>query len=117
MADTDTAPAVQDPEALVGEIARTRDNLARTIDAIAERVNPANNARRAMERVREQVGKLDKQAREQAGQLDKQAHEQAGKLSKQVREQAGRIDKRYAAAAGAAVAVGVAALLIWRRRK
>jgi hypothetical protein len=59
MADTDTAPAAQDPDTLVSEIERTRDNLARTIDAIAERVSPANNARKAMERVREQASKID----------------------------------------------------------
>jgi hypothetical protein len=59
MADTDTAPAAQDPDTLVSEIERTRDNLARTIDAIADRVSPANNARRAMERVREETSKID----------------------------------------------------------
>ncbi|HEX4060288.1 MAG TPA: DUF3618 domain-containing protein [Streptosporangiaceae bacterium] len=59
MADTDTAPTAQDPDTLVSEIERTRDNLARTIDAIAERVSPANNARKAMERVREQTSKID----------------------------------------------------------
>ncbi|MGH3158458.1 MAG: DUF3618 domain-containing protein [Streptosporangiaceae bacterium] len=59
MADTDTVPAAQDPDALVSDIERTRDNLARTIDAIAERVSPANNARRAMDRVREQTSKID----------------------------------------------------------
>ena len=59
MAETDTAPAAQDPDALVSEIERTRDNLARTIDAIASRVSPANNARKAMDRVREQVSQID----------------------------------------------------------
>lgn len=59
MAETDTAPMAQDPDSLVTEIEQTRDNLARTIDAIAERVSPANNARRAMERVREQTSKID----------------------------------------------------------
>ena len=83
MADTDTALEARDPDTLVTEIERTRDNLARTIDAIADRVSPANNARRVMARVREQASK---------------------------------IDVRYAAA-GAAVVVGTAALLLWRRRK
>ena len=50
MADTDTALVAQDPDTLVTEIERTRDNLARTIDAIADRVSPANNARRVMAR-------------------------------------------------------------------
>ena len=59
MADTDTAPTAQDPDTLVTEIERTRANLARTIDAIADRVSPANNARRVMARVREQASKID----------------------------------------------------------
>jgi hypothetical protein len=59
MADTGTAPAAQDPDTLVAELERTRQNLARTIDTIAERVSPANNARRAMERVREQAAQVD----------------------------------------------------------
>jgi hypothetical protein len=95
MADTDIAPVAQDPKSLVTEIERTRDNLARTIDAIADRVSPAHVARRARQQVREQAGKVDKQ----------------------VRERAGKIDKRYAAAAGAVVVIGAAALLIWRVRR
>jgi Protein of unknown function (DUF3618) len=59
MADTDTALEPRDPDALVTEIERTRDDLARTIDAIADRVSPANNARRVMARVREQASKID----------------------------------------------------------
>jgi hypothetical protein len=59
MADTDAALEVRDPDTLVNEIERTRENLARTIDAIAGRVNPANNARKAMDRVREQVSHID----------------------------------------------------------
>jgi hypothetical protein len=56
---TETAPATQNSDTLVREIERTRDNLARTIDAIAERVSPANNARRALERARERTGRID----------------------------------------------------------
>ena len=59
MAETGTALVAQDPDSLVTEIERTRDNLARTIDAIADRVSPANNARRLMARVREQASRVD----------------------------------------------------------
>jgi hypothetical protein len=59
MADTGTEPAAQDPDTLVTDIERTRENLARTIDAIADRVSPANNARRAMDRIREQASHVD----------------------------------------------------------
>jgi Protein of unknown function (DUF3618) len=59
MADTGTQPAAQDPDTLVADLERTRQNLARTIDAIADRVSPANNARRVMDRVREQASQVD----------------------------------------------------------
>jgi hypothetical protein len=59
MADTDTALEARDPDTLVTEMERTREDLARTIDAIADRVSPANNARRLMSRVREQAGQID----------------------------------------------------------
>lgn len=59
MADTDTALTSDNPDVLLTEIERTRDNLARTIDAIADRVSPANNARRLMGRVREQASRID----------------------------------------------------------
>ncbi|HLQ54529.1 MAG TPA: DUF3618 domain-containing protein [Streptosporangiaceae bacterium] len=66
MADPDGAVAVQgtvavggavvardDPDALVAEIERTRENLARTIDSLADRVSPANNARRLRARAQD----------------------------------------------------------------
>ena len=56
---TGTAPATHNPDTLVREIERTRDNLARTIDAIADRVSPANNARRALQRARERTDGID----------------------------------------------------------
>ncbi|MEP7026928.1 MAG: DUF3618 domain-containing protein [Actinomycetota bacterium] len=45
------------PDALVAEIERTRENLAQTIDTLAERVSPANNVRRLRERVEEQAAR------------------------------------------------------------
>jgi Protein of unknown function (DUF3618) len=56
---TETVPATQNPDTLMREIERTRDNLARTIDAIAERVSPASNARRALQRARERTDGID----------------------------------------------------------
>jgi hypothetical protein len=44
---------------LVADIDRTRQELAATIDAISDRLNPANAARRAVERVRERVAQVD----------------------------------------------------------
>ncbi len=64
MAETDIEtkggePAALPPTALVGEIERTRANLAQTIDEIADRVSPANVARRATDRARERLSQVD----------------------------------------------------------
>ncbi|HYZ56336.1 MAG TPA: DUF3618 domain-containing protein [Streptosporangiaceae bacterium] len=82
MADGDRAPAVGGQENLVHEIEQTRENLARTIDAITERVSPANVARRTRDRVRQRAQALDPRL----------------------------------IGAGAVVAVGLVAFLVWRRR-
>ncbi len=55
MAEPNGTVAVRDPDALLKEIEATRANLARTIDAITERASPANVARRALDRAREQA--------------------------------------------------------------
>jgi hypothetical protein len=57
MADANGAVSVRDPDELVKEIERTRESLARTIDALTERASPANMARRVVERAREQVAR------------------------------------------------------------
>ena len=46
-------------DVLVADIERTRENLARTIDAISDRLSPANAARRAADRARERVAAID----------------------------------------------------------
>lgn len=55
MAEANREVAVRDPDALVTEIERTRKNLARTVDQLADRVSPANLASRALDRAREQL--------------------------------------------------------------
>lgn len=59
MAEADTSAAERDPDALAIQIERTREELARTIDDIADRVNPAKAARRAVLRVREEAARID----------------------------------------------------------
>ena len=94
MADADTAkPAAQDT--LMAAIDRTRAELARTIDAIADRVSPRNNIRRAAERARQD----------------------ASRAAERARQDASRIDPRLAGAAAAAVAVVAGALILWRLRR
>ncbi len=61
MAEANGEVALRDPDDLVKEIERTRENLARTIDTLAERVSPANVAKRALSRAREQVSRPEVQ--------------------------------------------------------
>ncbi len=49
--------ARRDSDEIVAEIERTRQNLARTIDSLADRVSPASNARRLREQAAEQLAK------------------------------------------------------------
>jgi hypothetical protein len=84
VADADTSLVERGPDALEREIERTREELMRTIDTIAERVNPARVARQAVTRARREAARIDP----------------------------------VAAGIGAAVLVaGVAAFVIWRRRR
>jgi hypothetical protein len=53
--------AKNDPDALVAQIEHTRDDLARTIDALADRVSPASNVRMLRAKVMEQLGRRDVQ--------------------------------------------------------
>ena len=66
MADTDARPVNQD--ALVADIDRTRAELARTIDAISDRVSPKRNVNRAMGEVRQRVNQVGQRVNQQVGQ-------------------------------------------------
>jgi hypothetical protein len=57
MAEANGRVAVRDPDAVINEIERTREDLARTIDAITERVSPGNVARLTVAEVREQLSR------------------------------------------------------------
>jgi len=47
----------RNPDALVAQIEHTREDLARTIDALADRVSPANNIRLLRERAKEEMSR------------------------------------------------------------
>jgi hypothetical protein len=51
------AVAGNNPDALVADIEQTRLDLAKTIDMLAERVSPANAARKLRERALEQAAR------------------------------------------------------------
>ena len=56
-AETDAKPVNQDE--LVADIDRTRAELARTIDAIADRVSPKKNVDRVMAEFRQRTSQID----------------------------------------------------------
>jgi hypothetical protein len=60
MAETETDVAKKlKPDALVSEIERTRAELARTIDQIADRVSPAKVAERTTEQIKRKIASID----------------------------------------------------------
>jgi hypothetical protein len=97
MADTDARPVGQDE--LVADIDRTRAQLARTIDAISDRVSPKRNVSRAMEEVRQRVDEIGERVNQEVGQRVNQ------------------VDPVVIGAVAAAVLVGVTVLFLVRRRR
>ena len=61
MAEANGEVALRDPDTLVKQIERTREDLARTIDTLTQRVSPGNVARRAVSRVLDQVSRPEVQ--------------------------------------------------------
>ena len=59
MADAEIEPRSPDQDTLVADIDRTRTQLARTIDAISDRVSPKKNVQRATGRLRERISQID----------------------------------------------------------
>ena len=111
MADTDAKPVSQD--ALVADIDRTRADLARTIDAISDRVSPKRNVDRAMGEARQRVNQIGQRANQVGERVSQQVGERAG----QVGERASQVDPVLIGAVAAAVLVGVTVLFLVRRRK
>ena len=84
MADAEIESKPVDQDALVADIDRTRAELARTIDAISDRVSPKKNVDRVVDQIRQRVS---------------------------------QIDPLMAGAAAAAIAVGLTAFVLLRRRR
>ena len=59
MADPETESKPVDQDALVADIDRTRAELARTIDAISDRVSPKKNVDRAVDQIRQRASQID----------------------------------------------------------
>lgn len=97
MADANARPA--DQSALVADIDRTRTELARTIDAISDRVSPKRNMDRARDEFRQRVNQVGQRVNNEVGQ------------------RASQVDPVLAGAAAAAILIGVTVLFLVRRRK
>jgi hypothetical protein len=52
------AEKTRDPEAIEREIERTRDELARSIDLLAERLSPKQAARRGVVKAKQEAGRV-----------------------------------------------------------
>ena len=59
MADAETESKPLNEDALMAGIDRTRAELARTIDAISDRVSPKKNAQRVADQFRGRASKID----------------------------------------------------------
>jgi hypothetical protein len=59
MADAEIDAKPVDQDTLVADIDRTRAELARTIDAISDRVSPKRNVNRALEQIRQRANRVD----------------------------------------------------------
>lgn len=98
------ADRARDPESLEREIERTRDELARTIDALAERVSPRNVASRGVARLKEEAAQVTAAVGTIVGPVD--------------REDPQAIARRNTAImVGAGVALAATVLVLWGRRR
>jgi hypothetical protein len=59
MADAQPGSKPVDQDTLVADIDHTRADLARTIDAISDRVSPRRNVERAADELRERASEID----------------------------------------------------------
>ncbi|MBO0827489.1 MAG: DUF3618 domain-containing protein [Streptosporangiales bacterium] len=98
------------PSELERQIEAARVDLARSVDAIVDRVHPKRVIARTVGRVRERVGLMPAHRDGVVGELPPgQSAQQRGGLP---------VRKEYLIAAGAVVAAGtVAAAVIWYRRR
>lgn len=94
------------PSELERQIERARTDLARSVDAIVDRVHPKRVLERGMGRLKQRVGGA-------TARLDV-----AGDHGADDRQDAGpAVRREYLIAAAAVVVVGTAAIIVWRRRR
>ncbi|MQA79440.1 MAG: DUF3618 domain-containing protein [Streptosporangiales bacterium] len=94
------------PSELERQIERARTDLARSVDAIVDRVHPKRVLERGMGRLKQRVGGATAQL-EAAADHDPHGTHDGGPV----------VRKEYLIAAAAVVVVGTAAIIVWRRRR
>ncbi|MFB4306399.1 DUF3618 domain-containing protein [Actinomadura sp. GTD37] len=99
------ADRFSDPEELERYIERTRKDLARNVDELADRVNPRNVAHRGVERLKEEADNVAKAIGAMVRPSDADDDGQGGGVDKRV------------LLAGVGAAVTVTALVLWSRRR
>ncbi len=107
-------PTTRKPEVIVREIEQTRAELADTIDAITERINPRRAASRGARAVREQVASVRDRVGELGGSDDSAAAESGSDAAHM--PGLGSLSGPRPAVLAAAAAIAVVGLLLIRRR-
>jgi len=112
----------RDSDEIVADIERTRQNLALTIDTLADKVNPASQARRLREqatgqtrRIRDQASGQTQRLRDHASGQTQRFRDQASGQAQRFRDQApGQLSRPEVQLAMAAVGLTVAGIIIYR---
>lgn len=103
---------MSDPTGSPGELERqieqARLDLAQSVDAIVDRVHPKKVVQRSVGRLKERIGIGVAHPDGTVARYDDDTDAEAGGLP---------VRKEYLIAAGAVVAAGVVAVIIWRRRR
>jgi hypothetical protein len=99
------AETARDPQALEREIERTRADLARSVDALVDRVNPKKAARRGVIHLKEEAGQLTAAVGALVG--------PRGTDEEGARDRGSTV----LIGAGVALAATAVAIMVWRRRR
>ena len=104
-ADQKGAQGSQDPDVLVREIEETREDLAETIDAIADRVSPQRVKERSMDKLRETTDHAKEVVAEKAATVKQVVQEKAATAKEAVNEKTAAMKSGHGGPEDGSVAV------------